>query len=76
MIVFITCKNGEDLIKNEGAGVLTKLYINFSDAQGQITSESKLKLVQAFMHVLVTLSCMSWLPARIKMIQLKMKELE
>ena len=54
MIVLITCKDKEDLIKNEGAGVFTTLYINFSDAQGQITPESKLKLVQAFMHVLVT----------------------
>ena len=33
----ITCKYEEDLIKNEGARVLTTLYIKFSDAQGQIT---------------------------------------
>ena len=36
-IVLVTYKNEEDLIKNEGARVLTTLYINFSDAQGQIT---------------------------------------
>ena len=39
MVVLITCKNKEDPIKNEGARVLTTLFINFSDAQGQITLE-------------------------------------
>ena len=37
MDVLITCKYEEDPIKNEGARVLTTLYSNFSDAQGQIT---------------------------------------
>ena len=37
MDILITCKYEEDPIKNEGARVLTTLYINFSDAQGQIT---------------------------------------
>ena len=40
MDVLVTCKKGEDLIKNEGARVFTTLYINFSDTQGQITPES------------------------------------
>ena len=40
MIVLLTCKNKEDPIKNEGARVLTTLYIDFSDSQGQITQES------------------------------------
>ena len=40
MVVLVTCKNEEDPIKNEGARVFTTLYINFSDAQGQITPES------------------------------------
>ena len=35
--VLITCKYEEDPIKNEGARVVTTLYSNFSDAQGQIT---------------------------------------
>ena len=39
MVVLVTCKNEEDLIKNEGARVFTTLYINCSDAQGQITLE-------------------------------------
>ena len=38
MVVLVNCKN-EDPINNEGARVLTTLYINFSDAQGQITLE-------------------------------------
>ena len=37
MVVLATCKNEEDPRKNEGDMVLTTLYINFSDAQGQIT---------------------------------------
>ena len=40
MVFLITCKNEEDPIKKEGARVFTTLYINFSDAQGQITPES------------------------------------
>ena len=39
MVVLLTCKNEEDPIKNRGARVFTTLYINFSDAQGQITLE-------------------------------------
>ena len=37
MVVLITCKKEEDPIKTEGARVLTTLYIDFSDAQGQVT---------------------------------------
>ena len=40
MVVFVTCKNEEDPIKNEGTRVFTTLYINFSDTQGQIICES------------------------------------
>ena len=32
MVVLVTCKNEEDPIKNEGARVLTSLYVNFSYA--------------------------------------------
>ena len=38
MAVLITCKK-EDPIKNEGARVATR-YVEFSDAQGQITPKS------------------------------------
>ena len=40
MVVLHTCKNEENLIKNEGARVLTRLYDIFSDAQGQLTQKS------------------------------------
>ena len=36
----VACKNEEDPIKNEGARVVTTLFINFSDAQGQLTTKS------------------------------------
>ena len=37
MGVLVTCKNEEDPIKNEGARVVTTLFIDFSQAQGQLT---------------------------------------
>ena len=74
MDVLITCKYEEDVIKNEGARVLTTIYINFSDAQGQIT----LVLVVVSSRNLNSskLSSMSSLPARMRLIKSKMKELE
>ena len=58
--VLVTFKYEEDPIKNEGATVVTTLYSNFSDAQGQTYSGvgvgiwPKFELIQAFVHVLVT----------------------
>ena len=74
MDVLVTCKYEEDLIKNEGARVVTTLYNNISYAQGQIT----LVLVSVSGRNLNSskLSCMSLLPARMRMIDSKMKELE
>ena len=43
MVVLHTCKNEEDPIKNEDARVLTRLYVVFSDAQGQLTPKSALE---------------------------------
>ena len=40
MVVLQTCYNEEDPIKNEDARVLTRLYVIFSDAQGQLTPKS------------------------------------
>ena len=40
MGLLVACKNEEDPIKNEGARVVTTLFINFSDAQGQLTRKS------------------------------------
>ena len=74
MNVLVTCKYEEDPIKNGGARVDTTLYRNFSDTQGQIT----LVLVSVSGRNLNSskLSCMSLLPARMRMIESKMKELE
>ena len=36
----VACRNEEDPIKNEGARVVTTLFINFSDAQGELTPRS------------------------------------
>ena len=33
----VNCKNEEDPIKDEGARVVTTLFINFSNALGQLT---------------------------------------
>ena len=71
MVVLLTCKNEEDPIKNGGAGVFTTLYINFSDAQGQITLE--LVAVSGRNLNSFKLLCMSSLPARMRMIDSKMK---
>ena len=74
MVVLVTCKNEEHPIKNESARVYTTLNINFSDAQGQIITESE--VVSGRNLNSSKLSCMPLLPARMKMIQSKMKELE
>ena len=36
----VACKNEEDPIKNEGARVVTTLFIDFSDARGELTPKS------------------------------------
>ena len=74
MVVLLTCKNKEDPINNKGARVFTTLYIDFSDAQGQIALESA--VVSGRNWKSSKLSCMSLLPTRMKLIHTKMKELE
>ena len=74
MDVLVTYQYEENPIKNRGARVFTILYINFSDAQGQITLE--LVVVTGRNLNSSKLSCMSSLPARMRMIDSKMKELE
>ena len=54
--------------------MFTTLYINFSDMQGQITLE--LVVVSGQNLNSFKLSCMSFLSARMRMIESKMKELE
>ena len=72
MVVLVTCKK-DDPLKNEGAIVFTTLHINFSGAQGQITPESVVVSCRNLNSS--KLSCMSSSPARMKMIQSKMKGL-
>ena len=60
MVVLLTCKNKEDLIKNEGArsvhNIIRQIFrrprADNSGVGGGIWP--KLELIQAFMHVLVT----------------------
>ena len=40
MGLLVACKNEEDPFKKEGARVVTTLFINLSDAQGQLTLKS------------------------------------
>ena len=54
--------------------MFTTLYIDFSDAQGQITLESA--VVSGRNWNSSKRSCMSLLPTRMKLIHTKMKELE
>ena len=74
MDVLITCQYEEDPIKNRGARVFTTLCINFSAAQGQTTLE--LVVISGENLNSSKLSSMSSLPARMRMIHSKMKELE
>ena len=46
MVVLVTCKNEDDPIKNEGARVLTRVYIYFPDAQGQLIPQSAVEFRQ------------------------------
>ena len=54
--------------------MFTTLYTNYSDAQGQITLE--FVAVSGRNLKLSRLSCMSLLPVKMRMIDLKMKALE
>ena len=47
-VVLGSCKNEEDPtnLQNEGARVLTSLYMDFSDAQGQPTPKSVVEFLQ------------------------------
>ena len=74
MGVRVACKNEEDPIKNEGARVVTTLLIDFSHAQGQLTWKSV--MVSCRYSNPFKLSWLTLLPARMKKIHWKMKELE
>ena len=40
MVILVTCKYEEDLIKNDGDRVMTTFNIDLIDAQGQLTMQS------------------------------------
>ena len=70
----VACKNEKDPIKNEGARVVTTLFINFSDAQGQLTPKSVMESCRnSNSSELLWLDLLS---ARMKKIHPKMKVLE
>ena len=70
----VACKNKEDPIKNEGARVVTTLFINFCDAQGQLTPKSV--MVSCRNSNPCELLWLVLLSARMKKIHPKMKVLE
>ena len=79
MHVLVFCKNEDDPIKNEGAKVLTtflhyKSMGIFPDDQGQLTPQSLVR--SGRISNSSEISWLSLLPARMKMIQSKMKALE
>ena len=74
MGLLVACKNEEDPIKIEGARVVTTLFINFSDAQGQLTPKSVMEsCLNSNSSELLRLVLLS---ARMKKIHPKMKVLE
>ena len=54
MVVLVTCKNEEDPIKNDGARVLTSLYVDCSDSAVSGGIPPKFEVIQAFMFVFFT----------------------
>ena len=46
MGVLVACKNEEDPNENEGATLVTTLFIDFSDAKRQLTPKSVLESCQ------------------------------
>ena len=74
MGLLVACKNEKDPIKNEGARVVTTLFINFSDAQGQLTLKSVMESCRnSNPSKLLWLALIS---ARMKKIHPKIKVLE
>ena len=70
MDFLVACKNEEDPIKNEGARVVTTLFINFSDDQGQLTPKSEIETCRNSNSS--KLLCLYMLDERVKKIQSKM----
>ena len=76
MGVLVACKNEEDQIKYEGARLVTTLFIDFSEAQGQLLVTPKSEMESWRNSNPSKLLWLTLLPARMKRIHWKMKELE
>ena len=76
MVVFLTCKNEEDPIENEGARVLTRLYVVFSRHSRAAYSEVRGGILPKFELIKALMVSTTMLPARMKKNQSKMKALE
>ena len=74
MGVLVACKSKEDPIKNEGTRVVETLYIDFSDAQGQLTPKAVME--SCLNSIPSKLLWLTLLPARMKKLHWKMKDLE
>ena len=74
MGLLVACKNEEVPIKNEEARVVTTLFINFSDAQGQLTPKSVMESCRNSNSF--KLYWLSLLFVRMKKIHSKLKALE
>ena len=74
MGVLVAWKNEEDPIKNEGARVVTTLFIDFSHAQGQLTPKSVMESCRNSNSS--KLLWLTLLTARMKKINWKMKALD
>ena len=73
MGVLVACKNEKDPIENEGAEMVTTLFIDFSDAQWQLTTKPVINSCRNSNSP--KLLWFVWLPARMK-IHPKRKVLE
>ena len=74
MGILVAYKNEVDPIKNKGARVVTTLFINFSDTQGQLTPKSVMESCRN--SISSKLLWLVLLSARMKKIHPKMKVLE
>ena len=70
----VACKNEEDPIKNEGARVVTTLFINFSETEEELTPKSVMESCRNSNSS--KLLQLSLLYARMRKIHSKLKALE
>ena len=76
MGVLVACKNEEDPIINEGARVVTTLFIDFSHAQGLLTPASVMESCRNSNPSKLLWLTLNKEESRIKKNQSKIKELE